>query len=107
MSAYKGDRDPSGLEWRILRLLPEAFLAGNVLPVLAAAAMRLLPAPEGVTAVTKHLQLIDAVAAGLIVTCWFGTLALAIGCLIIVVMKGPVLTADSYPLIDFDRPIEE
>ncbi len=95
-----------GLEGRILRRLPGAFLAGNVLPVLAAAAMRLLPSPENITAMAKHTQSIDALAAGLIVTCWLGTLALAMGCLIVVVMKGPVRTADSYPLSDSDRPTD-
>lgn len=93
-----------GLERRILQKLPGALLTGNVLPILAAAAMRWLPSPESGAAIAKRFQLIDALAAGLIVTCWFAALALAIGCLIVVVTKGPVRTADSYPLIDFDRP---
>jgi hypothetical protein len=72
------------IEGRILRRLPEILLAG----VVPAAAIALL-AQEG---------LVRIMALAFIVGWALMLLPVAVGCLILWVMKGPPRTADSYPL---------
>ena len=72
----------TGLETRILRALPEIFLAGT-----APAAIVVLLAPDPLLAI---LALAFAVAYALILV------PLAFACLIVAVMKGPARTADAY-----------
>ena len=38
------------------------------------------------------------------VTAWTAAFTVAIGCLIVMVMKGPAYVADKYPLSDADEP---
>ena len=71
-----------GLESRILRALPEIFLAGA-----APAALVVLLAPDPLVAI---FALAFAAAYALMLV------PLAFGCLIVSVMKGPARTADAY-----------
>ena len=55
-------------------------------------------------AVAKHLYWVDALAIGAVMTVWTAVLTVAIGCWVVMVMKGPHYAADSYPLNDAPRP---
>jgi hypothetical protein len=96
--------EPPGLERRILRRLPMLLVVGTVLPILAAVAMRWWPAVDEAAAASPRLQMIDALAAAIVVFHWTALFTVAIACTIVVVMKGPEYVADAYPLPDRDQP---
>lgn len=87
---------PAGYERSILRKLPTVLLAGTVLPALFAAAAPIAD-PE-------QLQTFRYLLAGLVLTHWMLLFGVALGCVIVVVMKGHAWVADAYALPDRDRP---
>lgn len=97
-------REPSGLEWRLLRRLPVLLLGGTLVPVLFAVASRLWPPSGTPVALEAHFQFIDIVAIALVVTAWTAVLTLAVGCCVVVIMKGPAYVADRYDLSDSESP---
>jgi hypothetical protein len=97
-------REPPGLERRLLRRLPMHLLGGTLVPVLFGIASRLWPPAGAPSALAAHFQFIDIVAIALIVTAWTAVLTLAVGCCVVVVMKGPAYVADRYDLSDAESP---
>jgi hypothetical protein len=98
-------RSPPGLERRILRKLPLIWLTGTLLPLAASAfryGMNLLePGADGERAVEQFFY----VMVGLVGLHWILVFALAVGCGIVVLMKGPAYVADAYhPQDKPDRP---
>jgi hypothetical protein len=91
-------RSAPGLEWQIWRRLPWLLLAGTVLPLMAAALAhgwnRLDPSASGARAAEQFTY----VMIGLVIFHWSLMLTLAIGCVIVMLMKGPAYVADAYPL---------
>lgn len=98
-----GRRIPPGLEWQILRKLPHITLAGSLIPVVLAALVRLLPPEQGVD-MAKHIKTVDIFAIATAVTFFTAVLTVAIGCVVVYVMKGPAYVADAYPLQHSDHP---
>jgi hypothetical protein len=98
-----GRRIPPGLEWQILRKLPHITLAGSLIPVALAALVRLLPPEQGVD-MAKHIKTVDIFAIATAVTFFTAVLTVAIGCVVVYVMKGPAYVADAYPLQHSDHP---
>ena len=43
---------------------------------------------------------------GVVILHWTLVLTLAIGCAIVMLMKGPAYVADAYPLVESDRPLD-
>ncbi len=98
-------REAPGLERRILRKLPVIALAGTLIPAFFVLASHWSP-PTGVDVdVAKHLDMVDTIAIATVVTHWTAVLTAAIGCLLVMVMKGPAYVADRYDLNDSDRPM--
>jgi len=97
-------REPPGLEWRLLRRLPVLLLGGTLVPVLFGFASRLWPPTGAASALAAHFQFIDIVAIALIVTAWTAVFTLAVGCCVVVLMKGPAYVADRYELSDAESP---
>ena len=97
-------REPPGLEWRLLRRLPVLLLGGTVVPVLFGVASRLWPPAGAPSALAAHFQFVDIAAIALIVTAWTAALTIAIGCGVVVIMKGPAYVADRYDLSDAESP---
>jgi hypothetical protein len=98
------ERSPPGLERRILKTLPFALVGSLLAPLLAYLAVTLGGnTPVGLTA-ERHAS--DMLIAGIAftVTAWTAILTVAIGCLIVILMKGPAYVADRYPLSDADEP---
>ena len=48
----------------------------------------------------KYLTGVGIYAVATVVTVWTAAFTVAIGCLIVMIMKGPAYVADRYPLID-------
>lgn len=86
-------RSASGLEWTLWRRLPLILLVGTALPLAAAVALHLLTDAQS-TAEARWLQTMDYVVAGVVVFHWTAVLTLAIGCVVVMLMKGPAYVAD-------------
>ncbi len=96
-------RTPPGMEVRILRKLPVmtlvATLAVLALPVLA----RVLPVEPGID-VAKHVKFVDIFAIATEIALLTAAFTIAIGCVVVHIMKGPAYAADSLPVSHADRP---
>ena len=95
------------MERVVLKKLPAAFLGGTLVPVLVSAFNHLLP-PDGTPIeTTKQLKIVDFMALGFGMTAWTAVLTVAIGCLVVIVMKGPHYAADSYNLDGTHEPADK
>jgi hypothetical protein len=101
-----GRRVPPGLEWQILRKLPHITLAGSLIPVALAVLVRMLPPEPGVD-IAKHIKSVDIFAIATAITFFTAVLTIAIGCIVVYIMKGPAYVADAYPLQHSDHPAAE
>ena len=95
--------EPPGLELAILRRLPKALLFGTLIPVGLSVIVRLLPAAADVDT-AKRIMTADIFAFATVLTFWTAVLTIAIGCVVVYVLKGPAYVADAYPLEDSPRP---
>ena len=100
-------RYPAGMEWKLFRRMPRILLIGTLLPALVALALRLFPWAGSRSQVEATLGMLDYVAIGVVILHWTVVLTLTIGCVIVMLMKGPAYVADAYPLIDADRPARD
>lgn len=98
-----GRQVPPGLEWRILRRLPRITLVGLLIPVAMAVLVRVLPAEQGID-IAKQVRSVDIFAIATAISFATAVLTLAIGCIVVYIMKGPAYVADAYPLQHSDRP---
>ncbi len=97
-------RAASGLEWTLWRKLPLIALLGTALPLLALLALHMLSDPDTSPAQERWLQMADFFVGAVLVFHWTMVATVAIGCVIVMVMKGPSYQADSYPVSHSDRP---
>jgi hypothetical protein len=97
-------RSPPGMEWTLLRRMPRILVIGTLLPVLAAGLARLWPLPGSTEQIAVTVQMVDIYVIAAVILHWTIVLTLAIGCFIVLVMKGPSYVADAYPLPDAERP---
>jgi hypothetical protein len=97
-------RSPSGLEWTLWRKLPAIALIGTLLPILVLGAMHWWADPQTSAAQDRTLHLVDIVVIAVLVFHWTMVVTVAIGCVIVMVMKGPNYQADSYPISHSDAP---
>ena len=89
-------REPPGLEWTILKKLPMALLGSTLVPVFLAVGGRILPYQGAAMDAAKHVKHMDITAIALAITLWTAVLTVAIGCVVVIVMKGPAYVADPY-----------
>ena len=97
-------RATSGLEWRLWRKLPLITLAGTALPLLCLALVHLLAEPVLDASEARWIQMMDYVVGGVIIFHWSMVLTIGIGCVIVMVMKGPGYVADGYWVSHSDQP---
>ena len=97
-------RTPAGLEWRLLRLLPTAWLAGTLLPALMALAARWYFVADTAAELARRIQLFDYMMIGLAISVWTLVLTVTIGCVIVWLMKGPAYVADGLEVSHSDEP---
>ncbi|MEM9402233.1 MAG: hypothetical protein AAGA44_06985 [Pseudomonadota bacterium] len=96
-------RSPPGLEARLLRRIPLITLMGSLLPLALAALVRVLPVEPGIDA-AKHIKTVDIFAIATELTFLTAMLTIAIGCIVVHIMKGPAYTWDAYPVEHSDKP---
>ena len=98
-----GRRVPPGKEIQILRRLPLITLSGTLLVLALPVLVRALPAQPGVDS-AKHIKSVDIFAIATEITLLTAVLTIAIGCVIVHIMKGPAYVADALPVEHSDRP---
>ena len=87
-------RYPAGLERRIWRRLPQALLASIAIPAGLSVAARLLP-PEGTAfEVARATRSVDIFALASGITAVTAVITVGIGCIVVMIMKGPAYVAD-------------
>lgn len=101
-----GTRSASGLEWTLWRKLPLIALLGTALPLLGLGLAHLMADPGADAAQARWLQLANYVVLGVLVFHWTMVVTAGIGCIIVMVMKGPGYVADGYPVSHSDQPRE-
>lgn len=97
---------PPGLEVQILRQLPRITLIGTLLIAALSALVRVLPPQPGVD-VAKHINSVDIFAIASAITFLTAVFTVAIGCVVVHVMKGPAYVADAYPVQHSDQPADK
>ncbi len=100
-------RSPAGLEWQIWKRLHIILAAGTVLPLLASAGAYVLDGLEPATQNARAVEQFFYVMVGIVVLHWTLVLTLAIGCAIVMLMKGPAYVADAYPMEEPHRDAEK
>jgi len=99
------ERAPAGLEWALLRRVPLLSVAGTVVPLLCLG-MVLLAAVWASDIVSDKLAMsIEIALASLVILYWTVLFTVALGCVIVMIAKGPAYVADAYPLPDADAPM--
>lgn len=103
LNRIHGRQTPPGREVQILRKLPLITVAGTLailaLPVIA----RVWPAQPGVDT-AKHIRSVDIFAIATEITLLTAVFTVAIGCVVVHIMKGPAYVADAFPVSHADRP---
>ena len=95
---------PAGLERQILNKLPYVLIGGTLLPAYIAISTRMLFILTPEDQIEKIISFVDILSIGVVITLWTAVFTIAIGCVMVVVMKGPVYVADSFPLPDSNKP---
>jgi len=95
--------EPPGLERAILRLLPKALLIGTMIPLSLSVLVRVLPPANGARP-AKAILKVDIFSFATALTFWLAVLTVAIGCVVVAIMKGPGYVADAYPVAHASRP---
>lgn len=91
-------RSPAGLEWRIWKRLHWIWLAGTVLPLLASALVYVLDWLQPSVPDSRAAEQFFYVMIGSMLLHWTLVATLALGCIIVMIMKGPAYVADAYRL---------
>lgn len=95
---------PPGLERKILRLIPRAFLVGTLAILLPSLLARVWHLDDADNLFGKFITTVDIYAFSLLSVLWTALFTVGVGAFIVMVMKGPAYVADAYPLIDADKP---
>lgn len=111
MSKLHNHRYPPGLERDLLRKIPKYLLGSVIIPLFMVMLVR-LPLIESLFASTaeeiaKLHTTIDFLAVAIFVAILPVILALFIGCIIVILMKGPAYIADAYDVNDADEPDDD
>ncbi|NLY28440.1 MAG: hypothetical protein GX049_13025 [Alcaligenaceae bacterium] len=97
-------RSAPGLEWALWKRLPLFLLVGTLVPVIVAAILWWYRLESVDPATNRDIARYFYIAVGTVVLHWTLMFALAIGCVVVMVMKGPAYVADAGPLMDADAP---
>lgn len=96
--------EPPGLETKLLKALPWAALMSLALPLLIAVGARAYTNFVRVDNPSKLLTSVDIFAVSVAATLLTAVFTVAIGCVVVWVMKGPAYVADAYPVSHANRP---
>ena len=98
-----GRKTPPGLEVKIWKKLPLITLVGTLAIAAMPVLVRILPSAADVNRI-KHIRSVDIFAIATEITLLTAVFTVAIGCVIVHIMKGPAYMADSLPVEHRDRP---
>ena len=93
-----------GLERKVLRWMPYAFLTIIFLCGLPSVMVRLMQWEGSDRAIEAFIGRVDMMAAGIFFALFNAAFVLTIGSILITLMKGPGYVADGYKLIDSESP---
>lgn len=99
----KGKSTP-GLERKILRYMPFAFLTIIFLCGLPSVMVRYMEWKGSEMAVAAFIGRVDMIAAGVFFTLFNAVFVVTTGAILVTLMKGPGYVADGYKLIDSESP---
>jgi len=88
---------PPGLEWTLWRRLPALLLWGTLLPGALWLALHFGADPDASAATHRSLLMAEYLLLGVLALHWTLLLTVALGCLIVMAMKGPAYMADASP----------
>lgn len=97
-------RTPYGFELRLLRKLPGWTLVGTLAAVLASVLARFYFDQGSIADIARRIQSFDIAMIAVVVLVWTAALTIAIGCIIVWLMKGPAYVADGYEVSHSDKP---
>ncbi len=97
-------KTPAGQERQVLRRLPGILAVGTLLLCLPSLAARMWWAGAPDYEVGARITTVDIYAIGVLILHWTAVLTVAIGAVIVTIMKGPAYVADAYPMEGMDRP---
>ena len=89
---------PPGLERRIWRKLPMALFGSVAVPAGLAIGTRLSPPDGSAWEIARTTTTVDIFAIAFLLTAVTAVLTVGIGCIVVMIMKGPAYVADG------DRP---
>ena len=92
------------MEWWLLKRLPLACVICVLLVTLAWGVTYAIPPELSPVELNAYFRRMDFVALGVLIVLATAIFTVAIGCVIVVIMKGPAYVADGYPLSDRDSP---
>jgi formate-dependent nitrite reductase membrane component NrfD len=95
-------RYPVGIEWSIFKQMPLIFGVGTLFILSPVVVIYL---QNTVISATQYKTIY--VCLGALFSYWFFVGVLAIGCVIVMMMKGPGYVADAYELPTEDKRLEE
>ncbi len=107
MTKLHNKRHPPGLERVILKKIPRVLLAGFFIPLFMSILARLFPDGGSAAAIAKYQISVDIFSISLAFTTFIASFTMTIGCIIVILMKGPAYVADAYKLEDADKPEED
>jgi len=96
-------RTPPGREVRILRALPRITVVGT-LAVVAVPVLTRLTQPSSAFESAKHIKTAEIFAIAAEISLLALVVTVAIGCVVVHIMKGPAYAADSLPVSHADKP---
>ncbi len=104
MKKLHNQHHPAGLEWVILKMLPKILAGGIFIPLFLSIFVRWFPFEKPAAEIAKMHISIDILSISIFFSVLSAVITVAIGCIIVVLMKGPAYVADAYHLDDADKP---
>ncbi len=95
------------MESRLLKALPAAAAMSLGMPLLLAWSARLYVEFANIENPAKFTTSVDIFAVSVAITLLTAVFTIAIGCVVVWIMKGPAYVADSYPVSHANRPALE
>lgn len=97
-------RAPAGLEWRLVRKLPKLALLGLLALLVLWGIVHAWHFDGDPQDIERKLRTFNYMLIGAVIFHVTMVITAALGCLIVMIMKGPQYTSDSYPVEDAERP---
>jgi hypothetical protein len=104
MHKIHNHRQPAGLERTILRQIPKVILGAVFIPLFMSVFSRLFPISGSAADIAKYQIGVDIFGISIGIMVITAVFTVTIGCIIVVLMKGPAYVADAYELDDSEQP---